>query len=214
MDTYLTVAYGSQITAAATRHHLDPRLLAAVAAQETGGPGADSGRNIVGDAGHGHGIFQIDDRWHAFAGSPAAMDPARNADYAAGMLESNLNRYGDLRSALSAYNAGSPNATGTRTDWGDGAPVGYADSVFRHYARLGGSAGSAAASAPVDAASDPAALGQLRDLASQLGGGSSGLSTIPLNLPPYRPLPQLDGRDRDLAPSADAAGDGDDSLGA
>src|ERR1700676_4440122 len=105
MDTYLTVAYGSQITAAAPRHHLDPRLLAAVAAQETGGPGADSGRNIVGDAGHGHGVFQIDDRWHAFARTPAAMETARNADYAAGMLESNLHRYGDLRSALSAYNA-------------------------------------------------------------------------------------------------------------
>jgi hypothetical protein len=214
MDTYLTVAYGSEIAAAATRHHLEPRLLAAVAAQETGGPGADSGRNIVGDAGHGHGIFQIDDRWHAFARSPAAMDPARNADYAAGMLESNLNRYGDLRSALSAYNAGSPGATGTRTDWGDGTPVGYADSVFRHYAQLGGDpSGSAtattAASVPTET-SDPS--GGLAALASQLGGGYPSLA-MPLNLPPYRPLPQFDGRDRDLAPSADAAGDGDDSIG-
>jgi hypothetical protein len=209
MDTYLTVAYGSQITAAATRHHLDPRLLAAVAAQETGGPGADSGRNIVGDAGHGRGVFQIDDRWHAFARTPAAMDPARNADYAAGMIESNLHRYGDLRSALSAYNAGSPSATGTRTDWGDGRPVGYADSVFRHYARLGGESTVAAAPAPADSASAAdGSVTQLRDLASQLGG-ATGLG-MPLNLPPYRPLPQLDGRDRDLAPSAGAAGDGDD----
>jgi hypothetical protein len=209
MDTYLTVAYRSEIAAAATRHHLDPRLLAAVAAQETGGPGADSGRNIVGDAGYGHGLFQIDDRWHAFARTPGAMDPARNADYAAGMLESNLGRYGNLRSALSAYNAGSPSATGTRTDWGDGNPVGYADSVFRHYARLSGDAGGTTATLPLSATSDQSGTsGQLRDLASQLGG-ASGLGT-PLNLPPYRPLPQLDGRDRDLAPSADAAGDGDD----
>ena len=204
MDTYLTVAYGSQIEAAATRHHLDPRLLAAVAAQETGGPGADSGRNVVGDGGHGRGLFQIDDRWHAFARTPAAMDPARNADYAAGMLESNLHRYGDLRSALSAYNAGSPNATGTRTDWGDGSPLGYADSVFRHYARLSGDSTAAVPS------SDPtgATAGQLRDLASQLGGGTA--LAMPLNLPPYRPLPQLDARDRDLAPTAGAGGDGDD----
>src|ERR1700738_1484828 len=121
MDTHLTVAYATEITAAATRHNLDPRLLAAVAAQETGGPGADSGRHVVGDGGHGHGLFQIDDRWHAFARGPAAMDPAGNADYAAGLLESNLQRYGgDVRAALSAYNAGSPNAAGTPTDWGDG----------------------------------------------------------------------------------------------
>ena len=201
MDTNLTVAFGSEISAAATRHHLDPRLLAAVAAQETGGPGADSGRNIVGDAGHGHGVFQIDDRWHAFARSPAAMDPGRNADYAAGLLESNLNRYHDLRSALSAYNAGSPGATGTRTDWGDGRPVGYADSVFRHYAQLGG-----------DPSDTSAAGGGLAALAAQLGG--SPAVGMPLNLPPYRPLPQADARDRDLAPYADAAGDGDDGIGA
>src|ERR1700716_3990889 len=128
MNTNLGVAFAPQIAAAATRHHLEPRLLAAVAAQETGGPGTDSGRNIVGDGGHGHGVFQIDDRWHAFARSPAAMDPARNADYAAGLLESNLHRYGDVRAALSAYNSGSPTSIGTPTDWGDGKPVGYADS--------------------------------------------------------------------------------------
>ena len=65
-------------------------MLAAVAAQETGGPGADSGRNVVGDGGHGRGLFQIDDRWHAFARDPAAMDPGRNADYAAALLQRNL----------------------------------------------------------------------------------------------------------------------------
>jgi hypothetical protein len=211
MDTNISVAYGPQIAAAATRHHLEPRLLAAVAAQETGGPGADSGRNIVGDLGHGHGLFQIDDRWHGFARTPAAMDPGANADYAAGLLESNLSRYGgDLRAALSAYNAGSPNATGTRTDWGDGKPVSYADSVFRHYARLG-SGGADAGSEPAAAytasagASSPADL--LRSLAGQLGYGTA--SGMPLNLPPYRPLAQMDGRDRDLAPAVGFADDGD-----
>src|ERR1700738_1137529 len=123
MNTNVTVAFGPQIAAAAARHHLDPRLLAAVAAQETGGPGTDSGRNVVRDGGHGRGVFQIDDRWHAFARTPAAMDPARNADYAAGVLESNLRRYGGrTRAALSAYNAGSPRATRTLTDWGAGKP--------------------------------------------------------------------------------------------
>src|ERR1700680_3961523 len=121
MNTNLGVAFAPRLAAAATRHPLDPRLLAAVAAQETGGPASDSGRNIVGDGGHGHGVFQIDDRWHSFARTTAAMDPAANAAYAAGMLASKLQRYGgDLRAALSAYNTGSPSATGTRTDWGDG----------------------------------------------------------------------------------------------
>jgi hypothetical protein len=213
-----TVAFGAEIAAAATRHHLEPRLLAAVAAQETGGPGSDSGRNIVGDGGHGHGVFQIDDRWHAFARSPAAMDPARNADYAAGMLESNLHRYGgDVRSALSAYNAGSPAAAGTRTDWGDGKPLSYADSVFRHYARLGGDPGGGGTAPGPRPAPDPrdsaAAVDELRGLVGRLGPNGAAadpnalMPMMPLNLPAYRPMPQADGRDRDLAPASSAGGD-------
>lgn len=131
------VAYSTEIATAAKAQGLDPDLLAAVAAQETGGPGSNAGRNIVGDGGHGHGIFQIDDRWHSFARSASALDPQANADYAARMIRSNLDRYGgDVRKALSAYNAGSPNATGTRTTWQDGTTLGYADSVLRHYRQI------------------------------------------------------------------------------
>lgn len=135
----MNVSFAPQIEAAAKRHGLDPRLLAAVAAQETGGPGSNSGRNVVGDGGHGHGVFQIDDRYHAFARSPQAMDPGANADYAADMIAGNLKRYGgNVRAALSAYNAGDPNATGTKTQWGDGKVLGYADSVLRHYQQICG----------------------------------------------------------------------------
>ncbi len=141
------VAYAPQIAGAARRYDVDPDLLAAVAAQETGGPGANAGRNVVGDGGHGHGIFQIDDRWHPFASTSAAMDPAQNADYAAGMISGLLKRYGgNVHEALSAYNSGSPTATGTRTRWADGSDPGYADSVLRHYRLLTG------ASAPAPAA--------------------------------------------------------------
>ncbi len=52
------VAFSTEIAGAAARFGLDPRLLAAVAAQETGGPGSNSGRNIVGDAGHGADDFR------------------------------------------------------------------------------------------------------------------------------------------------------------
>ena len=230
MDTTLNVAYGTQITAAATRHHLDPRLLAAVAAQETGGPGSDSGRNVVGDGGHGHGLFQIDDRWHAFARTPAAMDPSQNADYAAGMLQSNLAQYGgNVRAALSAYNAGAPNATGTTTTWGDGTTLGYADSVLRHYARLGGDVSGTPVAAAVSteagaAGGESQPVDALRSLVATLGAGGygaasalgttsasssaaalgSGLGAPSIGmpqLPQYKPIQQPDGRERDVAPS-------------
>ena len=141
----MQVSFQPQIEAAAQRYGLDPRLLAAVAAQETGGPGSNSGRNIVGDGGHGRGLFQIDDRYHAFARSAAAMDPGANARYAAKMISDNIKRYGSVRAALSAYNAGDPNASGTKTQWGDGKVLGYADSVMRHYQELCGEPGAAPA---------------------------------------------------------------------
>lgn len=156
------VAYAPQIAAAAARYGIDPRLLAAVAAQETGGPGANAGRNVVGDGGHGRGLFQIDDRWHAFASSPQAMDPASNADYAADMLHELIGRYGNVRQALSAYNAGNPNATGTQTVWPDGKRLGYADSVLRHYHQLArGGDGSPAALSAESAVTASSALGSM-----------------------------------------------------
>jgi hypothetical protein len=217
--TSLPVAYGAQIAAAASRHNLDPRLLAAVAAQETGGPGSDSGRNVVGDGGHGRGLFQIDDRSHAFARSPSAMDPARNADYAAGMLQSNLQRYGgNVKAALSAYNTGSPTAAGTRTDWGDGRPLAYADSVLRHYSRLSAAsapAGAAGASAPA-VASSPADASELtlalQSLAGQLGASAS---MMPLQFPQRQPTQPVDQHTiTDAAPPAAGDDDGDDSAAA
>lgn len=131
------VAFAPQIASAAAKYGVDPVLLAAVAAQETGGPGANGGRNIVGDGGHGHGVFQIDDRFHDFARTPQVMDPQANADYAAGMISGLLKRYGgNVHEALSAYNAGDPNAAGTVTTWRDGRKLGYADSVLRHYTEI------------------------------------------------------------------------------
>ncbi len=165
------VAFAQQIAGAARRHGIDPTLLAAVAAQETGGPDTNAGRNVTGDGGHGHGIFQIDDRWHSFARTPAAMDPARNADYAAGMLSGLLREYGgDVHDALSAYNSGSPHAVGTRTRWTDGRDLGYADSVLRHYQRLNGRdlPESAHAAAVAESSATITSVGQLQTQAQQL----------------------------------------------
>ncbi len=148
-----SIAFEPQIAAAASKYHLDVRLLEAVAAQETGGPGCDSGRNVVGDGGHGHGIFQIDDRFHAFARTAAAMDPAQNAGFAARMISGLLRQFGgNVHKALSAYNAGDPNARGTTTVWQDGARLGYADSVLRHYRQLGATRGEVASATPAEPA--------------------------------------------------------------
>jgi hypothetical protein len=165
------VAYAPQIAAAARRHGVDPSLLAAVAAQETGGPGANAGRNVVGDGGHGHGLFQIDDRWHTFAETAAAMDPGQNADFAAGMLHELLARYGNVRDALTAYNAGNPRATGTVTQWPDGRRLGYADSVLRHYDAIAGAPAAdrmAVATLTVPLAPSPAGAGQTMPAVPQL----------------------------------------------
>ncbi|MDP9110713.1 MAG: transglycosylase SLT domain-containing protein [Candidatus Eremiobacteraeota bacterium] len=164
----LSIAYAREIHAAANRHQLDPRLLEAVAAQETGGPGSNSGRNIVGDGGHGKGIFQIDDRYHAFARTPEAMQPAKNAEYAAAMIAGLLERYGSVHKALSAYNAGDPNASGTKTDWQDGERLGYADSVLRHYRILAAQtpAASLVSDARAESLHEQAASTQLASVAS------------------------------------------------
>jgi len=161
------VAFAPEIASAARRHGVSPALMAAVAAQETGGPGSSAGSNILGDGGHGHGIFQIDDRWHAFARSAAAMNPQANADYAAAMIAGLLQRYGgNVHKALSAYNAGDPNATGTVTAWQDGRRLGYADSVLRHYAQISGDDAPTALSA--ESAPERSNVNSLASFAAQL----------------------------------------------
>jgi hypothetical protein len=195
-------------------------LLAAVAAQETGGPGVDSGANVIGDGGHGHGLFQIDDRYHAFASTPAANDPAANADYAASLLSGLLQRYGgNVREALSAYNAGSPEATGTLTSWSaGGAPLGYADSVLRHQARL-----ETRDATLVDASQTPPETAGLQRLA----GGTAGLHlepgaagpALPSAAPPQvpsssQPLQQFRTFSSEVAGAGPAGADADRQMAA
>jgi Transglycosylase SLT domain len=180
------VAFASQIASAAHRYGLDPDLLAAVAAQETGGPDTNAGHNVVGDGGHGHGLFQIDDRSHPFASTPAAMDPAQNADYAAGMLSGLLKQYGgNVREALSAYNTGSPTAAGTKTRWSDGTDLAYADSVLRHYQLLNGE--SPQSSAIAESNATIASVGALRAQAQSLPLTPPVLANAPHAARAYHP---------------------------
>jgi hypothetical protein len=98
---------------------LPAALLLAIASQET------DMNDVVGDGGHGRGLFQIDDRSHRDflarngAGGPGGRPPVpAAARYAADLVRSNYDfgvrngvREADrLRFALSAYNAGAGGA--------------------------------------------------------------------------------------------------------
>ena len=79
------------ISRAEKRHKLPPGLLLAIASRET------NMQDIVGDGGHGRGLFQIDDRFH---GDWLAKNGARGAgttprirnaaEFAAAMLAANV----------------------------------------------------------------------------------------------------------------------------
>src|SRR5438128_10563988 len=79
------------ISSAEKRHKLPPGLLLAIGSRET------NMQDIVGDGGHGRGLFQIDDRFHGDwlakhgargAGTTPRLKDA--AEVAAGMLASRL----------------------------------------------------------------------------------------------------------------------------
>lgn len=125
---------------AALKHDIELPVLLGVASRETGI------NNILGDHGHGHGLMQLDDRWHKdFLNDPAhknGLDPASNIDYGASLLRANLDHYhGDYLRALCAYNAGirgvnavlhagkSPDTATTGGDYG--SDVIYRSNLFK-----------------------------------------------------------------------------------
>ncbi len=85
---------------------LPHNMLFAVGSRETGL------HNIVGDHGHGHGVWQLDDRSHHI---PPGFDndPEAQARTAAEMLHQLHHRFGDWEQALNAYNSGHPDAAHT-----------------------------------------------------------------------------------------------------
>ncbi|GAC1622809.1 MAG: hypothetical protein NVS4B5_15010 [Vulcanimicrobiaceae bacterium] len=125
------------------------------------------------------------------------MDPARNADMAASILADDLHAYGgDVRAALSAYNAGSPIARGTTTRWADGATLGYADSVLRHYDALGSPESASANGRPpsvtgiVETAmaarySGAAGIGRPTDIAPGIAAGLAPFGSMGTQAAPF-----------------------------
>jgi soluble lytic murein transglycosylase-like protein len=134
------IKYGPDILRGAQSHGIDPLLLAAIAAQETGGPASDSGNNIdAKPPNQGHGIFQIDaGSWPDQVKLGVADNPAQAAGLAASIIASALNAHNqDVTAALHDYNAGwDQNTPTTNTTWPDGTVLNYQQSVLRHLARL------------------------------------------------------------------------------
>lgn len=141
------------ITAINDSRKLLPCLLYAVGSRET------NLRNIVGDGGHGHGMFQLDDRWHAI---PAGFDQDvfAQAQRAADMLDGLRSANGTWLAALNAYNSGQTNTAHTAN--GD-----YGPDVLERQAILS----NIAIGAPPVATFEGVAYGQTSDLIKRLQVG-------------------------------------------
>lgn len=94
---------------AAKRYSMDIAVLLAVGSRETG-LGTDSyyqSNNFTGRDGHGKGIMQIDDRYHAFARMVRPDDHEEMINYGAQFLNDLRNQFdGNMKAALAAYNTG------------------------------------------------------------------------------------------------------------
>ena len=97
-------------------HGLPAGLLLAVGSRET------NLTNEVGDGGHGHGVWQLDNRSHVIPDG-FDQDVKAQAVKAAEMLAGLIAQFGELAPALAAYNAGAGDvanriATGRSVDAG------------------------------------------------------------------------------------------------
>ena len=127
--------WGRIISFWADFYQLDPFILAGVMQCETQGgqaPGLDvQGPSGRGDGGHGHGLMQVDDRFHASMvacllgdATRAWANPAFNVGFGASILADFLRHLaGDYPAAICAYNAGEGAARGALAGLPDDASI-------------------------------------------------------------------------------------------
>ena len=96
----LSQPYGEAVLKAADRHGLDPKLLHAVVIVESGY------RNRACSPAGACGLTQLMPGTAAELGVRDRFDPLQNLDGGADYLARQLLRFGDVRLALAAYNAG------------------------------------------------------------------------------------------------------------
>ena len=128
--------FQKEFRAAGARHNIDPSILAAIASRESRGGNALD-RNGAGDGGNGHGLMQVDRRYHTPAGGPFSAAHINQAAGILGGFRDQLARENPswtpeqvMKGAISAYNRGTrglndPNTTDSRTTGHD-----YANDVI------------------------------------------------------------------------------------
>ena len=93
------------IVSEAEAHGIDPAIIFAMAWKES-----TYRVDAIGDNGNSLGLMQVQPRWHsgrmAKLGCPDLLDPFQNVTVAVDYLAENLNRYGSIEAALTAYNRG------------------------------------------------------------------------------------------------------------
>jgi soluble lytic murein transglycosylase-like protein len=122
------IPYAGMITEAANRAGVEPSLLAGLTWVESG-----FRPDVVSSAG-AIGLGQLMPDTAASLGVDPT-DPAANLDGAARMLHGLIEQFGDVRTALAAYNAG-PNAITRAGGVLSERAAHYADTVLEHQARL------------------------------------------------------------------------------
>lgn len=102
LNAPVTGKYASIFNAAGKKYGVPPALLAAIGLQET------HLRNEIGDYGHGHGVMQIDDRYHAawLRSHANGLDPTSNIFMAASMIAGIWQKYHDVGIVGQVYNGG------------------------------------------------------------------------------------------------------------
>jgi len=113
---------------AADAHHIDPALLQPSRPKKRRSR-SNSGNNVSATAGRPASSRSTTAPGRSRARGP--MDPAKNADMAGRSCRTTCSASRQREPALSAYNAGAPNAPGTLTTWRRADPR-LANSVMRH----------------------------------------------------------------------------------
>jgi hypothetical protein len=92
---------------AARAEGIPPAIVLAIASRESRGGRIIAGRGWRGDQGHGHSIWQVDDRsWPGFTRRVDPSDHMRYANFAASLLRDLKDKLGSWTRAVAAYNAG------------------------------------------------------------------------------------------------------------